>query len=332
MKDLDFTNKTALVVGGSSGIGNGIAHAYRARGAEVHVWGTRPSAKDYDAAEGSDLTGLHYAHMDVADFDAIEAYKPPFSKLDILVLCQGTVIYKRGEFELANPKAKKGAALVYFTEVERLYPYSDWAKRALIMQAFTLHKTRKYEEARIAAQRYLDFYPGAEDSAYAAYMLALSYYDQIDEVGRDQGLTYQALQALRVVIEEYPDSEYAKSAILKFDLAFDHLAAKDMEIGRYYLKRGNYTAAINRFRAVVQDFQTTSHTAEALHRLVESYLALGLTDEAQTAGAILGHNYQSSPFYQDSFALLKARGLAPETKGDNWLSQVYRQMIRGEWL
>ncbi|WP_370689307.1 outer membrane protein assembly factor BamD [Cypionkella sp.] len=241
-------------------------------------------------------------------------------------------IYKRGELALENKKAKKDEALVYFQEVERLYPYSEWAKRALIMQAFTLHKYKKYEEARIAAQRFLDFYPGDEDAAYASYLLALSYYDQIDEVGRDQGLTYQALQALRVVIEQYPDSEYAKSAMLKFDMAFDHLAAKDMEIGRYYLKRGNYAAAINRFRAVVQDFQTTSHTAEALHRLVEAYLALGLTDEAQTAGAILGYNYQSSPFYDDSFRLLKERGLAPEAKGTNWLSTVYRQMIKGEWL
>jgi outer membrane protein assembly factor BamD len=240
-------------------------------------------------------------------------------------------IYKRGELTLES-KAKPKDALIYFQEVERLYPYSEWAKRALIMQTYTLHKAKDYEAARITAQRYLDFYPGEEDAAYAQYLMALSYYDQIDEVGRDQGLTYQALQALRVVIEEYPDSEYAKSAILKFDLAFDHLAAKEMEVGRYYLKRRNYTAAINRFRTVVQDFQTTTHTAEALHRLVECYLALGLTDEAQTAAAILGHNYQSSPFYDDSFRLLKDRGLAPEAKGTNWLSTVYRQMIKGEWL
>ena len=241
-------------------------------------------------------------------------------------------LYKRGELALQVRGGKNEAALADFEAVERLYPYSEWAKRALIMQAFTLHKHKKYEEARIASQRYLDFYPGDEDAAYASYLLALSYYDQIDEVGRDQGLTYQALQALRVVIEQYPDSEYARSATLKFDLAFDHLAAKDMEIGRYYLKRGNYTAGINRFRSVVQDFQTTTHTAEALHRLVESYLALGLTDEAQTAGAILGYNYQSSPFYQDSFNLLKKQGLAPEAKGTSWLSQIYRQTIKGEWL
>jgi outer membrane protein assembly factor BamD len=240
-------------------------------------------------------------------------------------------IYKRGEFELnSNPKPKE--AIRYFQEVERLYPYTEFAKRALIMQAFSHHKAKEYEEARGAAQRFLDLYPADEDAAYAQYLMALSYYDQIDEVGRDQGLTFQALQALREVIEKYPDSEYAKSAVLKFDLAFDHLAAKEMEIGRYYLKRGNYTAAINRFRVVVQDFQTTTHTAEALHRLTESYLALGLTDEAQTAAAILGYNYQSSPFYDDSFALLKGRGLSPEAKGDSWLRSVYRQVIRGEWL
>jgi outer membrane protein assembly factor BamD len=240
-------------------------------------------------------------------------------------------IYKRGEYELET-KPKPKDAIQYFTEVERLYPYSEWAKRALIMQAFTYHKARMYDEARAAAQRYIDFYPADEDAAYAQYLLALSYYDQIDEVGRDQGLTFQALQALRTVIERYPDSEYAKSAILKFDLAFDHLAAKEMEIGRYYLKRGYYTAAINRFRIVVEEYQNTTHTAEALHRLVEAYLALGLTDEAQTAAAILGYNYQSSPFYQDSFRLLKGQGLAPEAKGTGWLRKVYRQVIRGEWL
>ncbi len=240
-------------------------------------------------------------------------------------------LYTRGEILLEDEQEPK-EALVFFTEVERLYPYTEWAKRGLIMQAYTSHLLKEYEEARIAAQRYLDFYPGEEDAAYAQYLLALSFYDQIDEVGRDQGLTYQALQALRAVIETYPNSEYTKSAILKFDLAFDHLAAKEMEIGRYYLKRKNYAAAINRFRVVVADFQTTTHTAEALHRLVEAYLALGLTDEAQTAAAILGYNYQSNPFYQDSYDLLQGQGLKPMSKGDHWLMQVYRQMIKGEWM
>ncbi len=151
-------------------------------------------------------------------------------------------------------------------------------------------------------------------------------------MGRDQGLTFQALQSLRTVIEVYPDSEYANSAILKFDLAFDHLAGKEMEIGRYYLRKGHYTSAVNRFRVVVEDFQTTTHTAEALHRLVEAYLSLGLVNEAQTAGAILGHNYQSTEWYEDSFKLLTQNGLKMRDVGNNWLSQIYRQSIKGEWL
>ena len=134
------------------------------------------------------------------------------------------------------------------------------------------------------------------------------------------------------MIERYPDSEYARSSILKFDLAFDHLAAKEMEIGRYYLKRGHYSAAINRFRVVVEEFQTTTHTPEALHRLVESYLSLGLTDEAQTAGAILGFNFQATDWYEDSFKLLTGRGLELEAAGDSWLRQVYRQVVQGRWL
>ncbi len=240
-------------------------------------------------------------------------------------------IFKLGELELETGKRPKDA-LVYFQEVERLYPYTEYAKRALIMQAFTHHKAKEYPEARDAAQRFLDFYPGDEDAPYALYLMALSYYDQIDDVGRDQGITFQALVGMRDVIEQYPDSEYARSAMLKFDLAFDQLAAKEMEVGRYYLKRRHYTAALNRFRVVVEDFQTTTHTAEALHRLVECYVALGLNDEAQTAAAILGYNYQSSPFYDDTYRLLKGKGLSPEAKGESWLRKIYRQMVKGEWL
>ncbi|WP_390914233.1 outer membrane protein assembly factor BamD [Pseudosulfitobacter sp. SM2401] len=239
-------------------------------------------------------------------------------------------IFERGEFELERNQPSEAA--FFFGEIERLYPYSDWAKRALIMQAFAHHRDKEYPDSRSAAQRFIDFYPDDDDAAYAQYLLALSYYDQIDEVGRDQGLTFQALQSLREVIERYPNSEYAKSSILKFDLAFDHLAGKEMEIGRYYLRRDHYASAINRFRVVVEDFQTTSHTAEALHRLVEAYLSLGLTEEAQTAGAILGYNYQSTEWYEDSYKLLTGRGLELKAAGDGWLRQVYRQMIKGRWL
>ncbi|KJZ21040.1 outer membrane protein assembly factor BamD [Loktanella sp. S4079] len=239
-------------------------------------------------------------------------------------------IYQRGERQIneGNPDD----AAYTFGEIERLYPYSEFAQRALIMQAYAYHRDGDYENSRASAQRFLDFYPAEQDAPYAAYLLALSYYDQIDEVGRDQGLTFQALQALRAVIERYPDSEYARSAILKFDLAFDHLAAKEMEVGRYYLKRGHYAAAANRFRTVVEDFQTTIHTPEALHRLVECYLSLGLVAEAQSAGAILGHNYRATEWYETSYAQLTGQGLSAEVSGDNWLASIYRQVLRGEWL
>jgi outer membrane protein assembly factor BamD len=239
-------------------------------------------------------------------------------------------LYRLAEIELETGRPRDAAPL--FGEVERLYPYSEWAKRALIMQAFAYHRDRDFENARASAQRFIDFYPADEDAAYAKYLLALSFYDQVDDVGRDQGLTFQALQALRRVIEEHPESEYARSAILKFDLAFDHLGGKEMEIGRYYLRRGNHQAAANRFRVVVEQFQTTSHTPEALYRLIETSLALGLRDEAQTAGAILGYNFQSTDWYQDGFALLTGQGLRPEAQPTGWLSTVWRQTIRGEWL
>jgi outer membrane protein assembly factor BamD len=239
-------------------------------------------------------------------------------------------IFERGEYDLARNNPSLAAEV--FAEVERLYPYSDWAKRAVIMQAFAHHDAKEYEEARSAAQRYIDFYPADEDAAYAQYLLALSYYDQIDEVGRDQGLTFEALQSLREVIERYPESDYARSASLKFELAYDHLASKEMEVGRYYLKRDHFAAAINRFRTVVEDFQTTTHTAEALHRLVESYLSLGLINEARTAGAILGYNFRGTEWYEDSYTLLTGRGLTLEASGDNWLSKIYRQTVKGDWL
>ncbi|MFW5881401.1 MAG: outer membrane protein assembly factor BamD [Roseicyclus sp.] len=239
-------------------------------------------------------------------------------------------IYQQGEAALERDRPDRAAEL--FSEVERLHPYSDWARRGLIMAAFAYHQDRDYENARLSAQRFLDFYPADPDAAYAQYLVALSYYDQMDQVGNDQSVALDALQALRRVIERYPDSDYTQDAVLRFDVAFDQLALSEMEVGRYYLRREHYTAAINRFRIVVEEFQTTSHTPEALMRLVEAYLALGLTDEAQTAGAILGYNFQGSPFYDDAFRQLTGQGLAPEAAGQNWLREVWDQTVRGDWL
>ena len=239
-------------------------------------------------------------------------------------------IYDLAEDRLAKKRPQDAAK--YFSEIERLYPYSEWAKRGLIMQAFSYHKDQDYENSRGAAQRYIDFFPAAADAAYAQYILALSYYDQISEVGRDQDVTVKALQELRLLIERYPDSKYAKDSAEKFDMAFSFLAAKEMEVGRYYLQRGYYTSAVNRFRKVVQEFRTTEQTPEALYRLIECYLSLGLRGEAQSAAAILQESYSSTQWHKDSLILLSGEGLLPDAGGQNWLSTIYRQTIKGQWL
>ena len=239
-------------------------------------------------------------------------------------------LYDLAEDRLAKKRPQDAAK--YFSEIERLYPYSEWAKRGLIMQAYSYHKDQDYENSRSAAQCYIDFFPAAEDAAYAQYILALSYYDQISEVGRDQDVTVKALQELRLLIERYPDSKYAKDSAEKFDMAFSFLAAKEMEVGRYYLQRGYYTSAVNRFRKVVQEFRTTEQTPEALYRLIECYLSLGLRGEAQSAAAILQESYSSTQWHKDSLILLSGEGLLPDAGGQNWLSTIYRQTIKGQWL
>ncbi len=217
-----------------------------------------------------------------------------------------------------------------FDEVERLYPYSSLAKTAMIRSAEAYYRAQKYNEARLAAQRYLDFFPSDQDAAFAQYIVALSYYDQISEVERDQGDTVRAAQELRVVMDRYPDSVWAREAKLKRDLTMDNLAGKEMQIGRYYLGRGHYIAAINRFRHVVEDYSTTSQAPEALHRLVESYLALGVQKEAQNAAAVLGYNYPGSEWYVDSYALLTGERLGPELDPESWLSRNFRKVVYGD--
>ena len=242
-------------------------------------------------------------------------------------------IYEQAEILLKNNLNREASDL--FAKIERLYPYSKLAKQSLIMSAFANHQGGFYVQCREDSRRFLDFYPADKNAARAQYLIALSFYDQIDNVSRDQSVTFEAIQAFRNVIERYPNSEYASPALLKFDLSLDHLAGKEMEIGRYYQKRGHFGAAIARFRVVVEEFQTTSHTPEALHRLVESYLSLGLSANAQTAGAILGHNFQASDWYKDTYILLSGQGLSTETvdnEGSSWLNNLWRQVGQGKWL
>ncbi len=219
------------------------------------------------------------------------------------------------------------AAVAGFAEVERQHPYSVWATRAQIMSAFVYYQSNRYDDAIAAAGRFIELHPGNRDAAYGYYLIAMSHYEQITDVNRDQRTTALALQALEEVVRRFPGSTYARDARLKIDLARDHLAGKEMTVGRYYLRRGNAVAAIGRFRKVVELYQTTSHAAEALHRLTEAYLALGVSGEAQTAAAVLGHNYPGSRWYEHSYALLVDSDLTPEADEESWISRVFGDLL-----
>ncbi|HEY3778850.1 MAG TPA: outer membrane protein assembly factor BamD [Rhizomicrobium sp.] len=214
-----------------------------------------------------------------------------------------------------------------FDEVERQHPYSAWARRAMLMSAFCYYQANKYTEAISAADAYIELHPGSHEVAYAFYLKAMSLYEQITDTGRDQTDTEQALTALQDVVQRFPDTEYARDASLKVDLTLDHLAGKEMEVGRYYLFRRDYIGAINRFRVVVERYQKTSQVAEALERLTEAYYALGIYDEAKTAAAVLGANYPGSPWYQDAYDLLVTNNMKPEINKGSWIERAFRSPI-----
>lgn len=214
-------------------------------------------------------------------------------------------------------------AALFFDEVERQHPYSTWATRAQLMAAYAHYQEARYDDALNAIERFLSLHPGHSSAPYAYYLRALCYYEQIADVTRDQKNTELALDALGEVVRRYPDSPYARDARLKIDLTFDHLAGKDMEIGRFYLQRSEYQAAINRFRRVVERYQTTTHVPEALHRLTEAYLALGVVEEAQAAAAVLGHNYPGSEWYADSYLLLTGVDVRPQESKGSWISRAF---------
>jgi outer membrane protein assembly factor BamD len=212
-------------------------------------------------------------------------------------------LYTAAKTRLDQHRYKEAAQL--FDEVERQHPYSVWARRAQLMSAFSYYLARNYIESIGSAQRFLSVHPGNKDAPYAYYLIALDYYEQISDVTRDQKITQQALDALGELIRRYPATDYAADARLKVDLVRDHLAGKEMEIGRFYQRRGQWLAATIRFRHVVDEYQTTTHTPEALERLTESYLALGIPEEAKKAAAVLGANYPGSVWYQRAYKLMQ---------------------------
>ena len=227
---------------------------------------------------------------------------------------EGLTLLNRREYESA---AKK------FIEVDRQHPYSEWARKSLLMTAYVFYENGKYDDTIQAARRYVTLHPGSPDAAYAQYLMASSFFDQIPDISRDQGRTERALTALDEVRRKYPNTEYAESAKKKVEVARDQLAGKEMMIGRWNLERRNYIGAINRFKAVVTQYQTTRHVEEALMRLTEAYMALGIVAEAQTAAAVLGHNFSDSPWYQDAFKLVQSGGLEPREHKQSWISKAF---------
>jgi len=232
------------------------------------------------------------------------------------------VLYNRALDNLGAQEYK--AAAKGFEEVDRQHPYSVWATKAQIMAAFAYYQSNKYDEAVIALDRFIQLHPGHRDIPYAYYLKALCFYEQISDVGRDQRMTQQALDALAEVVKRFPESPYARDARLKVELAIDHLAGKEMAVGRYYQSNQQYVGAINRYRVVIERYQTTTHVPEALHRLVETYLSLGVKNEAKEAAAVLGFNFPGSEWYQDSYYLMTGEGTpAPSDEKRGWFFGLF---------
>ncbi|HEY8565785.1 MAG TPA: outer membrane protein assembly factor BamD [Beijerinckiaceae bacterium] len=265
---------------------------------------------------GFALTGCDTL-ANINPFDSAPKYKP-----EIIADVPAEQLYNQGLGRIQTGDYEGAAKR--FADLEKNYPYSEWSRKAVIMSAYASYEGQQWEDAISASRRYLQLHPNTKDAAYAQYLFAMANYNQIPDVTRDQERADKALSALTDLVQRYPTSEYVADARAKIQVARDQLAGREMTIGRYYLEKRNYTGAINRFRDVVAKYQTTRHVEEALMRLTESYMALGITGEAQTAAAVLGHNFPDSPWYKDSFALLKTGGLEPREDEGSWISRAVR--------
>lgn len=235
------------------------------------------------------------------------------------------VLYNQG---LANLNAGKTTeAARKFEAIDQQHPFSEYARKALVMKAFVNYRNGQYQDAINGATRYLNLYPESEDAAYAQYIVGLAYSKQIPAVTQDQKPAMRTIEAMQAVVTKYPDSDYVEDAEAKIRFAKDQLAGKEMQVGRYYLERKEYLAAVTRFRTVVEQYPNTNQVEEALSRLVESYFAMGITAEAQTAAAVLGHNYPDSQWYADSYKLLQTGGLEPRESGNSWISRAGKKLL-----
>jgi len=221
-------------------------------------------------------------------------------------------------------KQRYMTAVETLEKLERQHPYSEFNEKAKLMEVYANYRIGKFEEAILAADRYMALYPGSKEMPYVLYLKGNSYFGQIRDITRDQQISKDALETYGLLVANYPDSEYAKDARDKMNIGVDQLAGKEMSVGRYYLGNGNYPAAINRFRVVAEQFQTSTHIEEALYRLTEANLAIGLTSEAQTAAAVLGHNYPQSEWYKRAYELLQKQGVSPQINPGSQLAQLKR--------
>ncbi len=267
--------------------------------------------------------GTGFARADISDFfDPVTSLFGGSSKYktEITPDIPADDLYDQG---LAKLKAKDYEnAIKKFQEVEKRFPFSQWSRKGLLMTTYAQYEKPAYDDAIQSAKRYIELYPKSPDTPYMYYLTGMSYYNQITSVMQDQSNSEKAYQAFEALIEKFPTSEYAADAKLKMNIARDQLAAKEMTVGRFYLTRKNFPAAINRFHAVLGKFQTTRYAEEALYRLTEAYLSMGITNEAETAAAVLGHNYPDSQWYNDAVSLLKTGGLAPQEHSDSWISKL----------
>jgi outer membrane protein assembly factor BamD len=236
-------------------------------------------------------------------------------------------LYNEGLANLNSGKMKN--AVDSFNQVDQQHPYSEYARKSLLMSAFASYRRGQFDDTVSTANRYLTLYPGSPDAAYAQYLIGSSYFHQIPDVTRDQDATKRAIASLQTIVDRYPDSEYADDARNKIIVARDQLAGKEMQIGRYYLEQRDYLSALNRFKSVLTDYQDTRHAEEALERITEADMSLGLTDDAQTAAAILGHNFPDSQWYKDAYNLLQTGGLKPNENKKSWLSKLFAKPATG---
>lgn len=277
------------------------------------------------AAAISALVALGLCVAGCAMIDQFNPFGAEKYKMEIKPDTPASRTYDQGLEKLANGSPQEAAKK--FTELGKQYPESDWARKGLLMTIYADYQAGSYTDAETGAERFLKEYPNSPDAPYVAYLQANAYYEQIPDISRDQDAANKALSGFQEIVKKYPKSEYVEDSKFKITVCEDQLAGKEMSIGRFYLNRHNYTAAINRFRNVLQYYQTTRHAPEALYRLVEAYLGLGITNEAQTAAAVLGHNFPDSQWYKDAFSLLQGKGLSPQENSESWMSKIYHTVV-----